>query len=236
LVSTRDDYRLPAALIAAVRAVIIEQLIDPNLWTFWTEQTRSGRSRSSATLYDATRCSDRTRYPDGRMVATAPPPRRSIRDAANEFPRILLPRTRVNRPVERVRGCNRNRPLCVCGSTRPTGELHGRTAQDPAQRAGPDRLGSVSTETRPSSLALAKNHSFMVCTVLYLGTTLPLLRSWLSGCVGAAGPSTSAYLLKGRDPVGSGPTLISYFILRSFIQDAAMRTSEDSPSTHSSGE
>ena len=144
-----------------------------------------------------------------------------------EVPRITLPRTRVNRPVERVRGCNRNRPLCVCGSTRPTGELHGRTAHDPAQRAGPDRLGSVSTETKTSSLALAKDHSFIVCTVLYLGTTLPQLRSWLSGCVEAAGPSTSAYLLKGRDPVGSGPTLISYFILRSFIQDAAMRTPEN---------
>ena len=90
-----------------------------------------------------------------------------------------------------------------------------------------DRLGSVSTETRPSSLASAKDHSFVVCTVLYLGTTLPQLRSWLSGCVEAAGPSTSAYLLKGRDPVGSGPTLISYSILRSFIQDAAMRTLEN---------
>jgi hypothetical protein len=96
LVSTRDDYRLPAALIAAVRAVITEQLIDPNLWTFWTEQTRSGRSHSSATLYDATRCSDRTRYPDGRMVATAPRHRRSIQDAASEVPRIPIPRTRVN--------------------------------------------------------------------------------------------------------------------------------------------
>jgi hypothetical protein len=153
---------------------------------------------------------------------------RTFRDPFGaKFGESPLPRTRVNRPVERVRGCNRNRPLCVCGSTRPTEELHGRTAHDPAQRAGPDRLGSVSTETRPSSLASAKDHSFVVCTVLYLGTTLPQLRSWLSGCVEAAGPSTSAYLLKGRDPVGSGPTLISYSILRSFIQDAAMRTPEN---------
>jgi hypothetical protein len=96
-----------------------------------------------------------------------------------------------------------------------------QTDQGPGEASIPRGVLLVSTETRSSSLALAKDHSFSGYTVLYLGTTLPLLRSWLSGCVGAAGPSTSAYLLKGRDPVGSGPTLIFYFILRSFIEAAA---------------